>query len=272
MIDLHDIRYLRIGTPNLENAIDYCTRIVGLQLVAREGKAAYFRSDKVAVRGDTRDHTLVYFEGDPKDHSIGFDLRHPDDFDTVAGELDKAGFAVREGTAEEALARRVKRVMFTKDPTGKFGGRLTGGVGNFGSYNSALHLDLPEYKHISVKLDGVIEHQDATVKNPLALQVQHNGTRIEALVMSPRMAELHQLMPYKAPPDMSRFVLSPMPGLLVDVSVQPGQKVQAGERVAVIEAMKMENALFAAQDGVVKRVVASKGESLAVDQVIVEFE
>ncbi len=111
-----------------------------------------------------------------------------------------------------------------------------------------------------------------TAKNPLALQVQHNGTRIEALVMSPRMAQLHQLMPYKAPPDMSRFVLSPMPGLLVDVSVQPGQKVQAGERVAVIEAMKMENILFAAQDGVVKKVVASKGESLSVDQMIVEFE
>ncbi len=111
-----------------------------------------------------------------------------------------------------------------------------------------------------------------TLKNPLALQVQHNGTRIEALVMSPRMAELHKLMPFKAPPDLSRFVLSPMPGLLVDVAVQPGQKVQAGERVAVIEAMKMENVLFAAQDGVVKKVVAAKGESLTVDQMIVEFE
>nr|WP_315168284.1 acetyl/propionyl/methylcrotonyl-CoA carboxylase subunit alpha [uncultured Limnohabitans sp.] len=111
-----------------------------------------------------------------------------------------------------------------------------------------------------------------TLKNPLALQVQHNGTRIEALVMSPRMAELHKLMPFKAPPDLSRFVISPMPGLLVEVSVQPGQKVQAGERVAVIEAMKMENVLFAAQDGVVKKVVAAKGESLTVDQMIVEFE
>ena len=111
-----------------------------------------------------------------------------------------------------------------------------------------------------------------TVKNPLALQVQHNGTRIETLVVSRRMADLHKLMPYKAPPDLSRFVLSPMPGLLVDVAVQSGQKVQAGERVAVIEAMKMENVLFAAQDGVVKKVVAAKGESLTVDQVIVEFE
>ena len=111
-----------------------------------------------------------------------------------------------------------------------------------------------------------------TLKNPLALQVQHNGTRIEALVMSPRMAELHKLMPFKAPPDLSRYVLSPMPGLLVEVAVTPGQKVQAGERVAVIEAMKMENVLFAAQDGVVKKVVANKGESLTVDQMIVEFE
>jgi propionyl-CoA carboxylase alpha chain len=110
-----------------------------------------------------------------------------------------------------------------------------------------------------------------TPKNPLALRVQHNGTRIDALVMSPRMAELHALMPHKAPPDMSRFVLSPMPGLLVDVAVVPGQKVQAGERVAVIEAMKMENVLFAAADGVVGKVLASKGESLTVDQAIVEF-
>ena len=111
-----------------------------------------------------------------------------------------------------------------------------------------------------------------TLKNPLALQVQHNGTRIQALVMSPRMAQLHQLMRFKAPADLSRYVLSPMPGLLVDVAVAVGQKVQAGERVAVIEAMKMENVIFAAQDGVVKKVVASQGESLTVDQMIVEFE
>ena len=110
-----------------------------------------------------------------------------------------------------------------------------------------------------------------STKNPLALRVQHNGTQIDALVVSPRMAELYALMPHKAPPDMSRFVLSPMPGLLVDVAVQPGQKVQAGERVAVIEAMKMENVLFAAADGVVGKVLAAKGDSLTVDQPIVEF-
>jgi len=109
-------------------------------------------------------------------------------------------------------------------------------------------------------------------KNPLALRIAHNGTQIDALVLSPLGARLHKLMPFKAPPDLSKFLLSPMPGLLVDVAVQPGQKVQAGEKLAVIEAMKMENILFAAHDGVVGKIVAGKGESLAVDQVILEFQ
>ncbi|MEJ7137039.1 acetyl-CoA carboxylase biotin carboxylase subunit [Amphibiibacter pelophylacis] len=111
-----------------------------------------------------------------------------------------------------------------------------------------------------------------TPRNPLALALQHNGTRLEAMVVSPRMADLHRLMPHKPPPDLSRFVLSPMPGLLVQVAVQPGQKVQAGERVAVIEAMKMENVLLASADGVVAKVLAQAGESLTVDQAIVEFQ
>jgi propionyl-CoA carboxylase alpha chain len=113
--------------------------------------------------------------------------------------------------------------------------------------------------------------ESGTPRNPLAWRVQHNGKRIDVQVMSPRTAELHALMPFKAAPDMSRFVLSPMPGLLVNVAVVPGQKVQAGERVAVIEAMKMENVLFAVADGVVGKVLAAKGESLTVDQPIVEF-
>jgi propionyl-CoA carboxylase alpha chain len=106
----------------------------------------------------------------------------------------------------------------------------------------------------------------------LAYRVVHDGTQIDAKVYTPRAAELNALMPFKPPPDLSRYLLSPMPGLLVDVAVQPGQSVRAGERLAVIEAMKMENILVASQDAVVARVVASKGESLAVDQVILEFE
>ncbi|MBP8182832.1 MAG: acetyl/propionyl/methylcrotonyl-CoA carboxylase subunit alpha [Rhodoferax sp.] len=135
-----------------------------------------------------------------------------------------------------------------------------------------------ESKFGQVRMEGTSngEHFTAQVergtpKNPLAIRVIHNGTQLEVMVLLPRVAQLHALMPYKAPPDMSRYVLSPMPGLLVDVAVVPGQKVQAGERVAVIEAMKMENVLFAAADGVVGKVLASKGESLTVDQPIVEF-
>jgi propionyl-CoA carboxylase alpha chain len=89
--------------------------------------------------------------------------------------------------------------------------------------------------------------------------------------MSARAAELLAKMPFKAPPDLSKFLLSPMPGLLVDVAVKPGQAVQAGERLAVIEAMKMENMLTAERDGTVKEVLAAKGDSLAVDQPILSF-
>ena len=110
------------------------------------------------------------------------------------------------------------------------------------------------------------------VKNPLGLRVAHNGTQIEALVLLPRAAELLRLMPHKAPPDLSRFLLSPMPGLLADVSVRPGQKVVAGEKLAVIEAMKMENILIAATDGTVAELLAKKGESLTVDQPILSFK
>jgi propionyl-CoA carboxylase alpha chain len=102
-------------------------------------------------------------------------------------------------------------------------------------------------------------------------RVSHNGLSIDAQLMSARAAELLRLMPFKAPADMSKFLLSPMPGLLVNVAVKPGQAVQAGERLAVIEAMKMENILTATQDGVVKEVLATQGESLAVDQPIIAF-
>ena len=150
---------------------------------------------------------------------------------------------------------------------------------------SVVHVNSKDYRISStaglgqIRVQGACNGQGFTAqvergagKNPLALRIAHNGTQVEALVLSPRGAELYQLMPYKAPPDMSKFLLSPMPGLLVQVAVEPGQKVQAGERLAVIEAMKMENVLFAAQDGVVSRVVAGKGDSLSVDEVILEFE
>ncbi|MCX7231105.1 MAG: acetyl/propionyl/methylcrotonyl-CoA carboxylase subunit alpha [Burkholderiales bacterium] len=102
--------------------------------------------------------------------------------------------------------------------------------------------------------------------------VSHGGAQVVARMLSPRAAALYDLMPAKQPPDLSRFLLSPMPGLLVDVAVAVGQQVRAGERLAVIEAMKMENVLIAQRDAVVRKVSAGKGDSLAVDQIILEFE
>jgi propionyl-CoA carboxylase alpha chain len=99
----------------------------------------------------------------------------------------------------------------------------------------------------------------------------HEGGQAEALVLTPRQAELYALMPVKAAPDTSKFLLSPMPGLLASVAVAEGQDVKAGEALAVVEAMKMENVLRATRDGTVKVLHAKAGDSLRVDQKILEF-
>jgi len=118
MVDLYDIRYVRIGTANLSQAIEFATRIVGLQLVRREGKSAYFRSDNAAARGDARDHTLVYVEGDAADHAVGFDLRTPSALDKVARELEKAGHPVERGSREQCEMRAVEAFISFRDPSG----------------------------------------------------------------------------------------------------------------------------------------------------------
>ena len=131
-----------------------------------------------------------------------------------------------------------------------------------------------EWRFGGIRASGHCNGQPFTAqveRHGLWLRVEHNGLRIDAQPMRARAAELLRKMPFKAPADMSKFLLSPMPGLLVDLAVQPGQKVQAGERLAVIEAMKMENVLVASQDGTVKELLATKGESLAVDQPILAF-
>jgi propionyl-CoA carboxylase alpha chain len=125
-----------------------------------------------------------------------------------------------------------------------------------------------------IRASGSCNGRDFTAqveRHGLWIRVEHNGLRIQAQVMSARAAELLRVMPFKAPPDLSKFLLSPMPGLLADIVVQPGQRVLAGERLAVIEAMKMENILIATQDGTVGELLAEKGESLAVDQPILSF-
>jgi propionyl-CoA carboxylase alpha chain len=128
---------------------------------------------------------------------------------------------------------------------------------------------------------GQYLYQGSFDNEPFCMQVErhglryrlfHWGTQADVLVETARVAELHALMPHKAPPDTSKFLLSPMPGLLTAVAVAPGQEVKAGEVLAKIEAMKMENVLKAERDCVVDKILAAAGESLAVDQPIIGFK
>jgi propionyl-CoA carboxylase alpha chain len=109
-------------------------------------------------------------------------------------------------------------------------------------------------------------------RSGISYRVTHRGVEADIRVLTPRASVLAALMPEKEPPDLSKFVLSPMPGLLVSLAVEEGMEVRAGEEVAVVEAMKMENVLRATADGLVKTVHAAPGDSLRVDQSIVEFE
>ena len=98
------------------------------------------------------------------------------------------------------------------------------------------------------------------------------GADLKVHVRTPRQHELALLMPEKLPPDTSRFLLCPMPGLIVKIAVEEGEEVQEGQALATVEAMKMENILKAERRGVVKKITASPGASLRVDDVIMEFE
>jgi propionyl-CoA carboxylase alpha chain len=103
------------------------------------------------------------------------------------------------------------------------------------------------------------------------MRLDWQGLSLIARVFTPRQAELDRLMPVKLPPDTSKLLLCPMPGLVVSIAVAEGQAVKAGETLAVVEAMKMENVLRAERDLVVGKINAKPGESLAVDAVILEF-
>lgn len=105
----------------------------------------------------------------------------------------------------------------------------------------------------------------------LRFHIAYNGVAVDAIVMTARAAQLLSLMQAKPKPDLSQFLLSPMPGLLTHLAVEVGQEVKAGERLAVIEAMKMENVIKAEHDVVVDEILARSGESVAVDQPILKF-
>ncbi len=116
MIQLHDIRYVRLGTPDLAGAVRYADRILGLREGARSGNPKH--GQQIYFRSDDRDHTLVYFDGDPSDHCIGFELRDDAALAAAAAELEHLGLALHPGNAAECGERHVRAFVRFRDPTG----------------------------------------------------------------------------------------------------------------------------------------------------------
>ena len=119
---------------------------------------------------------------------------------------------------------------------------------------------------------GGQQHAVQVMRDGVDWRLRQRGFEVHVRVVLPRVAELFALMPVKAPPDMSKFLLSPMPGLLVTLMVEEGQQVEPGQDLAIVEAMKMENVLRAERGAQVAKVLAAQGDSLSVDQPILEFE
>ena len=130
---------------------------------------------------------------------------------------------------------------------------------------------LPGQPLARLQVDGA-EVVLKTAKISGGFRIRTRGADLKVHVRTPRQAELAKLMPEKLPPDTSKYLLCPMPGLIVKISVEEGQEVQEGQALATVEAMKMENILKAERKGVVKKVNAAPGASLKVDDVIMEFE
>jgi propionyl-CoA carboxylase alpha chain len=127
----------------------------------------------------------------------------------------------------------------------------------------------------STLFDGSVDGASAAVqiqRDGPGYRLIHGGVNLRALVLSPRAAELHALMPEKLEPDTSKLLLSPMPGLLKALLVEVGDQVEPGQALAMVEAMKMENVLRAEETATVATIEAAEGDSLAADQVILTFE
>jgi propionyl-CoA carboxylase alpha chain len=124
---------------------------------------------------------------------------------------------------------------------------------------------------IRASVDGV-ERIVKVAATPTGYRVRYRGADLHVAVLTPRHAELAALMPVKTPPDTSRLLLCPMPGLVVRIDVAEGDEVHDGQSLCMVEAMKMENVLRAERKGKVAKIRAKPGDSLGVDDVIMEFE
>jgi propionyl-CoA carboxylase alpha chain len=138
----------------------------------------------------------------------------------------------------------------------------------------SLRLTAVDWRPGNALFSGVLDGAPFTVEArpaPEGFVIRHRAAKARVLVLTPLSAELHDRLPKRAPPDTSRLIASPMPGLVVSLDVVTGQAVKAGETVAVIEAMKMQNIIRAERDGVVKTVGPKAGDTVVADEVLVEF-
>ena len=148
----------------------------------------------------------------------------------------------------------------------------TGYVVNYGGENyqvrSQWEFGQPLFK-------GSVNGTDVCMileRRNMVYRLFHWGSQVDVMVLTAKAAELMERMPKKEPPDLSRFLLSPMPGMLSKLMVEVGHEVKRGQDLAVVEAMKMENVLRAERDATVSKSLATVGDTLAVDQPILEFD
>jgi propionyl-CoA carboxylase alpha chain len=137
-----------------------------------------------------------------------------------------------------------------------------------------LTLGAIDWRPGKAQFRGALDGQAFTVEvHPAAegFTIRHRAAKARVLVLTPLSAELHERLPKRTPADTSKLIVSPMPGLVVSLNVVLGQEVKTGETVAVIEAMKMQNIIKAERDGAVKTIGAKPGDSVAADEVLVEF-
>jgi propionyl-CoA carboxylase alpha chain len=142
-------------------------------------------------------------------------------------------------------------------------------------YEGHTHVVRSKWEFGQPIFDGTINGEQVFIqvlRENQTYRLLHDGSQVDVRIVTPKVAELLKYMPEKPPPDLSSLLLSPMPGLLVSVAVKEGDVINAGQELAVLEAMKMENTLLAEFDGVVARVHYKPGANLAVDDVIMEFE
>lgn len=156
--DIEDIRYVRINASDLDHSIDFATNILGLQLVRKDKKTAYLRSD-------TRDHSVCYTSGDARNHSMGWEVKNFEALDRIAAKLENSGAYVRHGTVEECDQRRVRKLVITKDITGSVIDLVARPDSTGSTYYGTRDAGITHFSHVGVHTRNPIEDELFWVQN-----------------------------------------------------------------------------------------------------------